>query len=156
MYTPRPVLNTSLPVRTFRDYPAVQRTSESLSKKIRHHERERFTPQNQVARHVRRILQDTHYIRGILSEHKLSNTHVLNLKQVQNTLFRVPFEVFETRSEVFRDMFSLPVGAVTATNGKSDDSPIVLEGVEAKDFKALLRLLYPKSYVKRCSRPECH
>lgn len=55
--------------------------------------------------------------------------------------FKVPVEAFETRSEVFRDMFTLPI---EPSEGASDDSPIVLEGVEVDDFKALLRFLYPK------------
>ncbi|KLO09627.1 hypothetical protein SCHPADRAFT_558658 [Schizopora paradoxa] len=64
--------------------------------------------------------------------------------EVQDVLFRVPVEPFETRSEVFRDMFSLPSGNETPTEGTSDDSPIVLEGVVVEDFRALLKFLYPK------------
>ena len=55
--------------------------------------------------------------------------------------FRVPVEAFERRSEVFRDMFALPV---ESPEGRSDDTPIVLEGIEVEDFRALLRFLYPK------------
>ncbi|KLO09626.1 hypothetical protein SCHPADRAFT_833766, partial [Schizopora paradoxa] len=63
---------------------------------------------------------------------------------VQDVLFRVPVEPFETRSEVFRDMFSLPNGDEASKEGTSDDSPIVLEGVAVDDFRALLKFLYPK------------
>ncbi|KLO09621.1 hypothetical protein SCHPADRAFT_943486 [Schizopora paradoxa] len=60
---------------------------------------------------------------------------------VQNVHFRVPVEAFEDRSEIFRDMFALPNDS---EEGRSDDMPIVLEGIEVDDFKALLRFLYPK------------
>ncbi|KLO09622.1 hypothetical protein SCHPADRAFT_833759, partial [Schizopora paradoxa] len=63
---------------------------------------------------------------------------------VQDVLFRVPVEPFETRSQAFRDMFSLPSGDETPTEGTSDDSPIVLEGIAVDDFRALLKFLYPK------------
>lgn len=59
-------------------------------------------------------------------------------------LFRVLVEAFAERSEIFRDMFALPSGDVTAAEGGSDDSPIVLEGVDVDDFRALLRYLYPR------------
>ncbi|KLO09623.1 hypothetical protein SCHPADRAFT_943488 [Schizopora paradoxa] len=61
--------------------------------------------------------------------------------KVQNVHFRVPVDAFEARSEVFRDMFALPN---ESAEGRSDDIPIVLEGIDVDDFKALLRFLYPK------------
>jgi hypothetical protein len=45
---------------------------------------------------------------------------------------------------MFTDMFSLPQASPDATEGTSDDKPIVLpESVSAEDFENLLRGLYP-------------
>jgi len=59
--------------------------------------------------------------------------------QVKDTRFIVLVDPFEKRSQVFRDMFALPVAS---PEGQLDNPPIVLEGVEVADFKALLRFLY--------------
>ncbi|KLO09625.1 hypothetical protein SCHPADRAFT_1000137 [Schizopora paradoxa] len=66
--------------------------------------------------------------------------------EVQNMLFRVPVAAFETGSEIFRDMFSLPTGDIAPAEGISDDSPIELKGVKAGDFRALLKFLYPRKH----------
>lgn len=41
-------------------------------------------------------------------------------------------------------MFDVPRVAGSVPEGESDDSPIVLEGISSADFKALLKVLYPK------------
>jgi len=64
--------------------------------------------------------------------------------RVENTLFRVPRHVLETSSEVFRDMFLLPVG-VGSTEGETDSHPIVLEGISSHTFKLLLKVLLDRS-----------
>lgn len=72
------------------------------------------------------------------------------LEQVEDVLFRVSADDFKGHSEVFRDMFSLPhtrKGEVMP-EGSSDWNPIVLEGVKADDFRALLRHLYTKCVVR--------
>ena len=82
---------------------------------------------------------------------------ILMLSQVEDELFRVPRNQFECHSEVFRDMFALPLRASQLRDGGvnlegSDDSrPIVLDragGVTKNAFSALLQVLYPIEYVK--------
>ena len=66
----------------------------------------------------------------------------LNL-QVENTLFRVPRHRFEQESDVFRDMFQLPVAENTIPDGYSDEQPLRLDGVAKEDFRQLLRVMFP-------------
>ncbi|KAK7462319.1 hypothetical protein VKT23_007920 [Stygiomarasmius scandens] len=65
--------------------------------------------------------------------------------QVEGSLFRVPRFHFETSSEVFSDMFALPQADSKPEEGDGDAHPIKLEGIEAKDFECLLKVLYPRS-----------
>ena len=51
--------------------------------------------------------------------------------------------LFVNLSQVFREMFELPVPAGVEADGSSDTKPLVLEGIEKKDFVSLLRCLYP-------------
>ncbi|THU77833.1 hypothetical protein K435DRAFT_595972, partial [Dendrothele bispora CBS 962.96] len=62
---------------------------------------------------------------------------------VEGCLFRVPRFHFETSSEVFRDMFTLPQTG-KQEEGDSDANPIKLEGIKAADFECLLKVLYPR------------
>ncbi|KAI5122214.1 hypothetical protein M0805_002703 [Coniferiporia weirii] len=65
--------------------------------------------------------------------------------KAEDTLFRVPRERFEEHSDVFHGMFTLPAcGDAAVQEGYSDEHPLVLEGVKAKDFLAFLKLLYPQ------------
>ncbi|KAH8117107.1 hypothetical protein DFH11DRAFT_1152839 [Phellopilus nigrolimitatus] len=64
--------------------------------------------------------------------------------KVEDCLFRVPQQGFESQSEVFKTMFTLPSGEDTEQDGCSDDRPLVLEGIKADDFRAFLKLLYPQ------------
>jgi hypothetical protein len=63
--------------------------------------------------------------------------------QVENELFKVPRQSFIQHSEVFRNMFSMPIPEGTEPDGFSDKKPLVLQGVETHDFIQLLRYLYP-------------
>ncbi|KAF8331241.1 hypothetical protein F5887DRAFT_1074552 [Amanita rubescens] len=63
--------------------------------------------------------------------------------QVENQLFKVPRHLFVKLSPVFRDMFERPVPEGTEADGSSDKQPLVLGGIEKKDFVPLLRCLYP-------------
>ncbi|KAF6760919.1 hypothetical protein DFP72DRAFT_57226 [Ephemerocybe angulata] len=66
--------------------------------------------------------------------------------KVGDGLFRVPRGQFIAQSEVFSGMFGVPPLAENlngSIEGESDDHPIVLEGYKEKDFKALLKVLYP-------------
>jgi hypothetical protein len=64
--------------------------------------------------------------------------------QVENTLFRVPRHHFEQESEVFRDMFQLPIAEDTTPDGCSDEQPLRLDGILKQDFRQLLRVMFPK------------
>lgn len=70
------------------------------------------------------------------------------IQQVQDVLFKVSDEELKSRSEIFRDMFSLPAASTDSdgaeAEGSSDSNPIVLKGVKADDFRALLTCLYTK------------
>ncbi|KAK2467422.1 hypothetical protein APHAL10511_000657 [Amanita phalloides] len=67
--------------------------------------------------------------------------------QAENRLFKVPRHVFLQQSQVFRDMFSLPVPQDTKPEGMNDDSPLILSGVRAIDFSRLLRYLFPVKQI---------
>ena len=49
-------------------------------------------------------------------------------------------------SEVFADMFILPSGPATCTEGQDREHPIVLEGYNKDEFASLLKVMYP-TYV---------
>ncbi|KLO08898.1 hypothetical protein SCHPADRAFT_858543 [Schizopora paradoxa] len=70
--------------------------------------------------------------------------------KVEDTLFRIPEDDLKGCSEVFRDMFSIPRAeeGEETLEGSSDSNPIVLEGVKANDFRALLRHLQAKKLSK--------
>ncbi|KAK2467423.1 hypothetical protein APHAL10511_000658 [Amanita phalloides] len=63
--------------------------------------------------------------------------------QVENQLFKVPRHLFLQESEIFRDIFSCPVPKGAHPDGLSDEQPLHLRGIAAKDFVLLLRCLYP-------------
>jgi hypothetical protein len=65
-------------------------------------------------------------------------------KQVEDTIFRVPIHGFIRSSELFEGMFLLPTAVDQGVEGGSDESPIVLDGYKEKDFKALLKIMYPR------------
>ena len=65
--------------------------------------------------------------------------------QVENELFKVPTRNFAIESEIFSDMFQLPVptdGGGTP-EGSSDERPIRLDGIKKSDFIQLLRVMFP-------------
>jgi hypothetical protein len=59
----------------------------------------------------------------------------------------VPRYPFVRTSEVFRDMFSLPVPDIPSVEGSSDENPLFLEGVDKADFRCLLKVMFPMSVV---------
>ncbi|RXW14142.1 hypothetical protein EST38_g11711 [Candolleomyces aberdarensis] len=65
--------------------------------------------------------------------------------KVEDIIFEVPRYRFTEYSEVFADMFHMPQGAGGAEDveGRHEDRPIVLEGYEAADFAAIIKVLYP-------------
>ena len=65
----------------------------------------------------------------------------LILLQMEGTLFKLPRYLFEESSDIFRDMFSLPVPEGTSYDGCSDEQPLILEGVRKEDFRCLLKAM---------------
>jgi hypothetical protein len=66
--------------------------------------------------------------------------------QVEDNLFCVPLCEFVQSSQVFADMFLLPSGPATCSEGQDKEHPIVLEGYKKDEFACLLRVMYP-TYV---------
>ncbi|OBZ75090.1 hypothetical protein A0H81_05020 [Grifola frondosa] len=62
---------------------------------------------------------------------------------VENVLFRKPRRPFAQESEVFRNMFELPVPEGSVVDGSSDEHPLRLEGVSSADFRYFLKVLFP-------------
>lgn len=64
--------------------------------------------------------------------------------QVENQLFKVPRRNFAEESEVFANMFKLPLpdGQDTDQDGSSDDRPLRLDGIQKTDFIQLLRVMF--------------
>jgi hypothetical protein len=66
------------------------------------------------------------------------------LDKVEDTLFNVhKYQLL--KSETFSDMFKVPRGADgNPEEGASSEHPIVMQGVTASDFEALLTVLYAR------------
>ncbi|KAL5532891.1 hypothetical protein ACEPAF_4665 [Sanghuangporus sanghuang] len=65
--------------------------------------------------------------------------------EVEDIMFRVPRLPFEAESQIFRDMFALPTDV--PADGNSDEMPLVLHGVSAKDFRAFLKVLFDPAHA---------
>ena len=59
--------------------------------------------------------------------------------QVEGVLFKVPLRPFKEQSDVFRDMFILPS---PNAEGEMSKHPIRLEGIQADDFRALMKFMF--------------
>ncbi|KAJ2925175.1 hypothetical protein H1R20_g11919, partial [Candolleomyces eurysporus] len=71
--------------------------------------------------------------------------------KVEDTIFQVPQRRFTENSEVFADMFLIPqAGDAEDVEGRDKEHPIVLDGYEAADLRALMKVLYP-AYVDSLS-----
>ncbi|KDN37622.1 hypothetical protein RSAG8_10027, partial [Rhizoctonia solani AG-8 WAC10335] len=74
--------------------------------------------------------------------------------QIENTMFNV-HKYQLAKSEVFSDMFKLPKPeGDEPEEGSSPKHPIVIEGVSASDFAALLRVLYASHFSSNQPAPE--
>ena len=64
--------------------------------------------------------------------------------QVEDQLFKVPRRNFAIESEIFSDMFQLPVPTTAghSLDGSSDDQPLRLDGIKKSDFVQLLRVMF--------------
>jgi len=65
---------------------------------------------------------------------------------VEDRLFKVPRRYFEEDSEIFRDMFRLPVPKNVVPEGRSKEKPLHLVGIGKNDFKQLLKVMYPRNF----------
>ncbi|KAF5355550.1 hypothetical protein D9758_006304 [Tetrapyrgos nigripes] len=63
--------------------------------------------------------------------------------QVEDTLYNVPRQPFMRESDVFHDMFSLPLAENRRNEGLSDEEPVLLQSVSKADFERLLSLMLP-------------
>jgi len=63
---------------------------------------------------------------------------------VQDRLFKVPRCYLEQESEVFGNMFQLPVSEDAIADGTSDSHPLHLDGVNKDEFRQLLRVMHPR------------
>lgn len=72
---------------------------------------------------------------------------------VEDYLFRVPRDTLESQSDVFRDLFLLPIQADGA-EGCSDTNPIVLEGIQREEFQSLMKVLYPMPFTRLSPSPD--
>ncbi|KAH8102040.1 hypothetical protein BXZ70DRAFT_906048 [Cristinia sonorae] len=61
---------------------------------------------------------------------------------IEGQLFRIHKYFLQRESECFGGMFSLPPGESASTEGRTDNSPIVLPHVTAKEFECLLDFFY--------------
>lgn len=61
--------------------------------------------------------------------------------KVEGCLFKVPRIHFEQQSEIFRTMFSLPLGILGELDGMNDHQPLHLEGIKRREFKLFLKIL---------------
>ncbi|CAE6469473.1 unnamed protein product [Rhizoctonia solani] len=74
--------------------------------------------------------------------------------QIENTLFNV-HKYQLVKSEVFSDMFKVPKPDTDEPEeGSSPEHPIIIEGVAAYDFTALLRVLYASHFSSSQPAPE--
>ena len=70
---------------------------------------------------------------------QIDSNHLFTLQyEVEDQLFKVHRHLFVKLSLVLRDMFIR-----AEADGLTDAQPLVLQGVEKKDFIPLLRCLYP-------------
>ncbi|EGN92772.1 hypothetical protein SERLA73DRAFT_116892 [Serpula lacrymans var. lacrymans S7.3] len=65
---------------------------------------------------------------------------------VENALFKVPKYPFEQGSEVFRDMFQLPIAEGSLVDGCDDSHPLRLDQIKKEDFIQFLKVLFQGPY----------
>jgi hypothetical protein len=80
---------------------------------------------------------------GRVRFHKLAPGSRRSVAQVEDNIFNVPRYHFERSSEIFAGMLALPADDSVNVEGRTDENPVVLEGISSADFRALLKALYP-------------
>ncbi|KAG8713199.1 hypothetical protein FRC11_012993 [Ceratobasidium sp. 423] len=61
---------------------------------------------------------------------------------VKDVLFKVHATLVKAESQVFEDMFTMPIGDNIGAEGTSDQRPIVIPQVEPAQFRNLMKMLY--------------
>ncbi|CAE6499018.1 unnamed protein product [Rhizoctonia solani] len=80
--------------------------------------------------------------------------NILVAIKIENTLFNV-HKYQLVKSEVFSDMFKVPnPGGNTPEEGSSPENPIIIQGVAASDFAALLTVLYTSHFSSNRPDPD--
>ena len=64
------------------------------------------------------------------------------LAKVGNFLYNLHASTFTDLSDIFAQVYTLPQG--NTTEGKSDENPFVLEGIDSGEFTYLLEYMYHK------------
>ncbi|KAL5639356.1 hypothetical protein ACGC1H_006758 [Rhizoctonia solani] len=68
---------------------------------------------------------------------------------VQDVLFKIHASLLKAQSQVFQDMFTMPVGnAANSIEGISDQDPIVIPQVKPHQFRNLLKMIYSPASSK--------
>ncbi|KIM59263.1 hypothetical protein SCLCIDRAFT_1023804 [Scleroderma citrinum Foug A] len=73
---------------------------------------------------------------------------------VEDCLFRVPRCTLESQSQIFRDMFSLPVPKSEPLEGSTNENPLFLPGIEAQEFRLLLGVLFTSAFGPQKNLPK--
>ncbi|KAG2015316.1 hypothetical protein CC2G_008599 [Coprinopsis cinerea AmutBmut pab1-1] len=68
--------------------------------------------------------------------------------RAEDELFQVPALYFLGESHFFREMFELPPPEGQPLEGSSKECPLVLEGIRAMEFQALLKVMFPRTFGK--------
>ncbi|CAE6479378.1 unnamed protein product [Rhizoctonia solani] len=80
--------------------------------------------------------------------------NILVAIKIENTLFNV-HKYQLAKSKVFSDMFKVPnPGGNTPEEGSSPENPIIVKGVAASDFAALLTVLYAGQFTSNQPTPD--
>ncbi|KAF4596843.1 hypothetical protein EYR40_007468 [Pleurotus pulmonarius] len=64
----------------------------------------------------------------------------LDMRMIQNVLFRVDVASLQNYSETFKDIFSIPPSG--PLNEGSEENPVILQGISVDEFEAFLTWLY--------------
>jgi len=80
-----------------------------------------------------------------MEEDDLFHCKLLSIR-VENRIFRVPRDLLELYSDVFKDMFSLPKSDNEPPDGERNNKPLVLEGIQKDDFRTFLTVLSSLHY----------
>jgi hypothetical protein len=73
----------------------------------------------------------------------------VGIREVENSLFKLPRFVLSLNPETFESMYMLPILGDEAVDGSSDTRPLVLAGISSNDLRQLLKVLLPLCVYSR-------